>query len=52
MMTLNEIAKELKVSKRTVYRWIRNGKLRALKLDGIYRVRELDFDRFLEEAEK
>lgn len=50
MLTLNEVAIELKVSRRTIYRWIKNGNLPALKLNGIYRIDERDFYDFLREA--
>jgi excisionase family DNA binding protein len=49
MLTLREIQKELKVSIRTVYRWIRSGKLKAVKLGGVWRVSEKEFNRFIGE---
>ncbi len=47
--TLSEIAKRLKVSYRTVYRWVRAGELTAYRLRGEYRVADRDLKQFLEE---
>ena len=46
MLTLKEIAQEIKVTRRTVYRWVKLGKLKAIKIDGIWRVREDEYNRF------
>jgi excisionase family DNA binding protein len=46
--TLLEIAEKLKVSYRTVYRWVQAGELAAYKLKGGYRVAERDLKEFLE----
>jgi len=52
MMTLKEVAQEFKVSRRTVYRWIKAGKLKAFMLgDQIYRVDEADFEDFKNKKE-
>ena len=47
MLTLKEVAKEIKVTRRTIYRWIKDGKLKAIKTGGIWRVREEDFGEFV-----
>jgi excisionase family DNA binding protein len=47
--TLSEIAEKLKVSYRTVYRWVQAGDLAAYKLKGEYRVADRDLNEFLEE---
>lgn len=47
-MTLDDIQRELKVSRRTVYRWIKLGNLRAIKVGGGWRVKEETFKEFLE----
>ena len=52
MMTLQEVAKELRVSRRTIYRWIKSGKFKALHFDGVYRVREQDFAVFLDRVDR
>lgn len=51
MLTINDVAKELKVSKKTVYRMIVNGKLKATRVTGkrMFRVREEDFEQFRKE---
>ena len=51
--TLPEIAERLKVSRRTVYRWVQSGELRAHKLGpdrpGVeWRIGEDDLEEFLE----
>jgi excisionase family DNA binding protein len=47
--TLPEIAEKLKVSRRTVYRWVQGKELPAYKLGGEFRITERDLERFLEE---
>ncbi len=42
-----EIARHLKVTRRTVYRWIESGELRACKAGKHWRVREDDLEGFL-----
>jgi len=46
--TTQEIADILKVDYMTVYRWIRAGKLEAYQLQKQYRIREADFQKFME----
>lgn len=45
--TLEEIAKMLKVSYLTVYRWVKAGKLMAYKIEKQYRIKKEDFDLFI-----
>ncbi len=47
MLTVEEIAEDLRVSEGTVRRWIRQGKLPAFGL-GQYRIRRADYEKFLE----
>jgi excisionase family DNA binding protein len=47
-MTLPEVADALKVSRRTVYRWIKDGDLNAYKFANEYRITESDLKEFLE----
>lgn len=47
-LTPGEIAKELKVSERSVYRWIDSGELKAVKLGRIWRIAKEDFDEFIQ----
>lgn len=54
-ITSKEIAEKLKVSPRTVNRWVKSGNLRAFKVgdkNGAYRIEREDFDRFIEERTK
>lgn len=46
-----EVADRLGVSVFTIRRYIRAGKLRAVKLEGVYRVRRRDLAAFLRERE-
>lgn len=46
MLTVKEIAQELKVTERTVRQWVRDGKLKALKIQGILRIESQEYQRF------
>ena len=46
--TIQEIADILKVDYMTVYRWIRAGKLEAYQVQRHYRIKESDFQKFME----
>ncbi len=50
--TLEEIAKMLKVSYLSVYRWIKSGKLISYKVGKQYRIGQKDFKNFLEKNKK
>lgn len=45
LLTSKEAAKILKVSKRTLYRYIKSGKLKAAKI-GQWRIKKSDLDKF------
>jgi excisionase family DNA binding protein len=47
-LTLPEVAERLKVSRRTVYRWIKDQDLNAFKFANEYRITERDIEDFLE----
>jgi len=48
ILTIDEVAQVLKVSKRTVYRWIESGDLKTARLGRkTYRVFESDLRKFL-----
>jgi excisionase family DNA binding protein len=47
-LTLPEVAERLKVSRRTVYRWIKDGDLVAYKFANEYRITESALIEFLE----
>jgi excisionase family DNA binding protein len=48
MLTVEEVAAQLKVTTRTVYRWIDDDKLKALKIQGIVRITEEQLQNFIE----
>ncbi len=50
-LTTEDIARHLDISVATVRRYIRTGKLSAVRLDREYRVRRAEFERFLKERE-
>ncbi len=49
LLTLEEVAEVLRVSTRSVNRYIEAGKLKASKI-GVWRIKQSDLDRFLEET--
>jgi excisionase family DNA binding protein len=46
-ITIKEICQSLKVKKLTVYRWIKSGKLQAIKVGKSYRVTQQQIDNFI-----
>jgi len=50
LLTVSEVALALRVSTMTVYRLIRAGELRALRVGHSYRIRESDVDAYLQEV--
>lgn len=50
-LTTEDIAKRLNISVSTVRRYIRAGKLKAVKLERAYRISPHDFEQFLKERE-
>jgi excisionase family DNA binding protein len=54
LLTIPEVAKRLGISRRTVYRYIKKGKLKAIKISQtplyqILRISEKDLNQFLKE---
>jgi len=50
ILTLEEVAKIMKVSQKTVYRWVSSKKLRAAKIGHkTYRVLEKDLIKFVDD---
>lgn len=48
ILTIEEVARVLKVSKRTVYRWVDSGDLKVARIGRkTYRVFESDLNRFI-----
>lgn len=48
LLTTKQISTILKVSKMTVYRYIKSGKLMAIKAGRDFRVKKSDFEKLLE----
>lgn len=51
-LTPKDIARILKVSYMSVYRWIKAGKLKAYQVEKQFRVKKTDFDAFVEGYKK
>ncbi len=51
LYTIEEIAKNLKVSKMTVYRYIKSWKLKAFKLWKDIRVKKEDYETFIQKSQ-
>ncbi|MCF7795242.1 MAG: helix-turn-helix domain-containing protein [Candidatus Pacebacteria bacterium] len=49
ILTIEEVAQMLRVSSRTIIRYIESGKLKASKI-GVWRIKESDVHLFLEET--
>lgn len=50
--SIEEVAKKLKVSYLTVYRWIRAGKLKSYKAGKQYRIDEAELNEFIGKRKK
>ncbi len=50
LLTPAQVAERLQITERTVYEWIRGGKVTALKLGRLWRIRQDDLEAFLEGA--
>ncbi|MCL4853805.1 MAG: helix-turn-helix domain-containing protein [Bryobacteraceae bacterium] len=48
--TVEEIAERIKVSQRSVYEWLRSGRLRGVRAGQFWRVSEPDLIQFLESS--
>jgi len=49
LMTLDDLAAYLKVSRRTIYEWLKSGKVPAVKMIGQWRFKKEKIDSWLEE---
>lgn len=47
MITPEEVSIRLNIKKQTVWNWCRNGKIPCIKIGKIYRISQLQFDRWL-----
>jgi len=45
--TPKELSDKLKLNLRTIYKWIREGKVNAIKLGDVWRISEVELKRFL-----
>ena len=52
LMTVEEVAKYLKVEESTVYTWAKLRKIPAIKIGRFWRFKKEDIDRWLEERKK
>lgn len=51
LLTVREVAERLKLTEKSVRRYISEGKLPAVKLGRVLRVREADLETFVEERQ-
>ena len=49
LLTLRQVAHRMNVSKRTVFRWIENGALPAVRLGAVIRIEPADLDRLIQD---
>lgn len=49
-LSIEQVAKRLQMSKMTIYRYIKAGKIEAYKIGKEYRIKESDLGKFLEES--
>lgn len=47
--TPQQVAEKLQINIRTVYKWIREGKLKAIKIGDLWRISETELKRFVED---
>ena len=50
-LTVNEIAKKLRLHPATIAKYVREGKILALKFGRVWRIREEELTKFLERTE-
>ncbi len=50
LLTPAQVGERLQVTERTVYQWLRDGRLAGLKLGRLWRVRPEDLEAFLERS--
>jgi len=48
LMTIEEVADYLRVKKRTIYEWVKKGKIPAIKTVGQWRFKRMQIDSWLE----
>ena len=50
-LTVSEVAKKLKLHPATIAKYVREGKILALKFGRVWRIKEEELTRFLEESQ-
>lgn len=50
IITAKELALQLRVSRITISRWLKNGKIPSFRIGKDYRIRKTDLDKFLNKA--
>ncbi len=50
LLTSQEVCERLKIHLNTFYRYIDEGKLKAIRMEGLWRIRESDLEAFLSTA--
>lgn len=51
-LTPEDVAEELSVSPLSVRHWLRTGRLKGSKISNLWRIKESDLDKFIEQADK
>ncbi len=51
-LTIEEVTKILKVSRTTVYTWMKSGELKTYKLGKLVRIKREDLERFIQLKER
>jgi excisionase family DNA binding protein len=52
VLTPEQVAERLHISRLTIGNWLRSGKLKGVKVGRLWRVRERDLEAFLKQGEK
>ena len=52
LLTIEEIADYLRVKKRTVYEWLKKGKIPAIKTVGQWRFKKTEIDKWLDNQQE
>ena len=52
MLSVKETAELFGVTKRTVFRWIKSGKMKSVKIGRTVRIKESEIERVIKEGER
>ena len=50
--TVTEVAKQFSVSRQTILKWIKTGKIKAVKVVKVYRIPKEEIDRLIDKQRK